>query len=71
MAETEFSLVRFKGDPDRSAKVYEGTEPLSAEDIADIIWWVTTLPGHVNVNSLEVMSINQSWGPFAVHREKV
>ena len=70
MAETEFSLVRFKGDPDRAGKVYEGTEPLTAGDIAEIVWWVTTLPGHVNVNSLEVMSINQAWGPFAIHREK-
>jgi NADP-dependent 3-hydroxy acid dehydrogenase YdfG len=70
MAETEFSLVRFKGDQDRSAQVYRGAEPLSAPDIADIIWWVTTLPVHVNVNSLEVMSIDQAWGPFAVHREK-
>jgi NADP-dependent 3-hydroxy acid dehydrogenase YdfG len=71
MAETEFSLVRFKGNPDRAATVYEGTEPLTAGDIADIVWWVTTLPRHVNINSLEVMSINQAWGPFAVHREKV
>jgi 3-hydroxy acid dehydrogenase/malonic semialdehyde reductase len=70
MAETEFSLVRFKGNGERAAQVYEGTDPLTAEDIADIVWWVTTLPVHVNVNSLEVMSINQSWGPFAVHREK-
>jgi 3-hydroxy acid dehydrogenase/malonic semialdehyde reductase len=71
MAETEFSLVRFKGNPDRAATVYEGTEPLTAGDIADIVWWVTALPGHVNINSLEVMSINQAWGPFAVHREKL
>jgi NADP-dependent 3-hydroxy acid dehydrogenase YdfG len=71
MAETEFSLVRFKGNPERAATVYEGTEPLTAGDIADIVWWVTALPRHVNINSLEVMSINQAWGPFAVHREKV
>ena len=70
MAETEFSLVRFKGDPDQAAKVYQGTEPLTAPDIADIVWWVTALPGHVNVNSLEVMSINQAWGPYAIHRSK-
>ena len=71
MAETEFSLVRFKGNSDRAATVYEGTEPLTAIDIADIVWWVTALPRHVNINSLEVMSINQAWGPFAVHREKL
>jgi NADP-dependent 3-hydroxy acid dehydrogenase YdfG len=70
MAETEFSLVRFKGNPERAATVYEGTEPLTAGDIADIVWWVTALPRHVNINSLEVMSVNQAWGPFAVHRQK-
>ncbi len=69
MAETEFSLVRFKGDPERSARVYEGTQPLTAPDIADIVWWTTSLPGHVNVNSMEVMSIDQAWGPYAIHRE--
>lgn len=68
MSETEFSLVRFKGDPHKAAKVYEGAEPLTPDNIADIIWWVTALPGNVNINSLEVMSIDQSWGPFAVHR---
>jgi hypothetical protein len=68
MAETEFSLVRFKGDATKAAKVYAGTEPLTAGDIAGIVLWVTGLPPHVNVNALEVMSINQSWGPMAVHR---
>jgi len=70
MAETEFSLVRFKGDSDKADKVYADTEPLTAEDIAGIILWVTNLPPHVNVNALEVMSIFQSWGPLAVHREQ-
>jgi 3-hydroxy acid dehydrogenase / malonic semialdehyde reductase len=70
MAETEFSLVRFKGDHDRSSQVYQGTEPLTAEDIADIVWWVSSRPAHVNVNSLEVMSIDQAWGPYAIHREE-
>ena len=68
MAETEFSLVRFKGDADRAAQVYAGTEKLTADDIAGIVGWVVALPSHINVNSLEVMSIHQSWGPFAVHR---
>ena len=68
MAETEFSLVRFKGDAQRAAKVYEGTAPLTAEDIAGIVAWVAGLPPHVNVNTLEVMSIDQSWGPFAINR---
>ncbi len=68
MAETEFSSVRFKGDQEKADKVYEGTEPLTAEDIAGIIKWASDQPEHVNVNFLEVMSVFQSWGPFAVHR---
>jgi len=68
MAETEFSTVRFKGDQQKAGKVYEGTEPLTAKDIAGIIKWVSDQPEHVNVNFLEVMSIYQAWGHFAVHR---
>jgi len=68
MAETEFSTVRFKGNRALAEKVYADTEPLTAEDIAGIIAWVTDLPPHVNINHLEVMSIFQSWGPLAVHR---
>lgn len=68
MAETEFSKVRFKGNEEQAVKVYAGTEPLTAEDVAEIIVWVSSLPEHVNINSLEVMSIFQTWGPLAVHR---
>ncbi|HEX9079786.1 MAG TPA: SDR family oxidoreductase [Desulfuromonadaceae bacterium] len=70
MAETEFSTVRFKGDEEKAAKVYEGAEPLTAEDIAETVAWVVGRPAHVNVNTLEVMSIHQTWAPFAVYREK-
>jgi len=70
MAETEFSKVRFKGDEDKAHNVYVGTEPLLPEDIADVVVWVSSVPARVNVNSIEVMSVNQSWGPFAVHRNK-
>lgn len=69
MAKTEFSQVRFKGDNEKAATVYDSTTPLSAEDIADIIVWLTSIPPHVNVNFLEVMSICQSWGHLAVHRQ--
>ncbi len=69
MAETEFSEVRFKGDSEKAGKVYNDTEPLRPEDIADIVFYTATLPEHVNLNAIEVMSINQSWGPLAVHRE--
>ncbi|MGB9081386.1 MAG: SDR family oxidoreductase [Desulfuromonadaceae bacterium] len=69
MAETEFSKVRFKGDDEQAADVYRGTEPLTAEDIAETVRWIVSQPPHVNVNTLELMSIDQSWGPFAIHRE--
>ena len=70
MAETEFSKVRFSGDEAKAAKVYEGTAPLTAEDIAETVQWVVNRPAHVNVNTLEIMSIDQAWGPFAIHREQ-
>jgi len=68
MAETDFSNVRFKGDTEKAATVYENTEPLTAEVIAEIVLFVTGLPEHVNVNALEVMSVFQSWNHLAVHR---
>jgi 3-hydroxy acid dehydrogenase / malonic semialdehyde reductase len=71
MAETEFSKVRFKGDDEKAHRIYEGTEPLLPEDIADIVVWVSTVPARVNINSVEVMSVSQSWGPLAVHRGNV
>lgn len=70
MAETEFSLVRFKGDAAKAAKVYAGADALSADDIADIVHWIAALPERVNVNSLEVMPTCQAWGAFAVHRRQ-
>ena len=70
MAETEFSKVRFKGNDEQAAGVYKGTEPLRAEDIAETVRWVVSQPPHVNVNTLELMSIDQTWGPFAIHREQ-
>ncbi|MDP3518076.1 MAG: SDR family oxidoreductase [Pseudohongiella sp.] len=68
MAETEFSLVRFDQAKDKADKVYEGTKPLSAEDIAEIIFWVCSTPAHVNINTLEVMPVCQAWGPLKVDR---
>jgi NADP-dependent 3-hydroxy acid dehydrogenase YdfG len=68
-AETEFSVVRVKGDAEKAAGVYENTEPLTARDIADIIHWVVSVPGHVNINRVEVMATFQTWAPFAIHRE--
>jgi 3-hydroxy acid dehydrogenase/malonic semialdehyde reductase len=70
MCETEFSLVRFGGDEERAKKVYEGMQALSAEDMAEVVYWTTTLPAHVNVNALELMPTQQAFSPFAVVREK-
>lgn len=70
MAETEFSVVRFKGDQEKADATYEGVAPLTGEDIAEIVFWVTNQPAHVNINSLEVMPTQQAWGPFMVSREK-
>jgi 3-hydroxy acid dehydrogenase/malonic semialdehyde reductase len=68
LAETEFSLVRMKGDAQMAGDVYTDTHPLKAEDIAEIVYWVTSLPSHVNVNALEVMPVCQAWSPFAIDR---
>ena len=65
---TEFSNVRFKGDDAAAAKVYEGTQPLTAKDIADTAYWIATLPPHVNVNSIELMPTCQGFSPFAINR---
>ena len=66
---TEFSNVRFHGDDARAANVYAGVQPLSAEDIAESVHWIATLPAHVNVNSIELMPVAQSFGGLTVHRD--
>ena len=58
--ETEFSVVRFHGDEERAAKVYEGFEPLVAQDIAETIWFVVNRPAHVNINDLLIMPTAQA-----------
>jgi len=69
LAETEFSLVRFKGDAAKAAKPYEGIDPLSADDVAETIFWSATLPRRVNINRLQVMPVMQAFGPFAFKRK--
>ena len=64
MAETEFSLVRFKGDAQRAHQVYEGVQPLRAEDVADILVWVARRPPHVNIDELLVKCVDQA----AIHK---
>ncbi len=60
MAETEFSRVRFHGDAERAAKVYEKITPLTPEDIADAILWAATRPAHVNIHSIVLTTIDQA-----------
>jgi len=69
MAETEFSLVRFKGDAEKARAAYHGFPPLSADDVAEAVVWCATLPAHVNVNRLELMSVMQSFAGFSIKRE--
>lgn len=65
---TEFSNVRFKGDDEKAARVYDKVEPLTAEDIAETIYWITSRPRHVNVNTIELMPVAQSFAGLSVHR---
>jgi 3-hydroxy acid dehydrogenase/malonic semialdehyde reductase len=69
MADTEFSLVRFGGDKAKADNVYAGMQPMTADDIAEAIHWAACLPGHVNVNVIELMATAQSWAPFQVARD--
>ncbi len=66
MAETEFSVVRFKGDTDRANAVYRGFEPLHPEDIADTVYYCATLPPHVCINDLTMTCINQASSMYTI-----
>jgi 3-hydroxy acid dehydrogenase / malonic semialdehyde reductase len=66
---TEFSLVRFGGDAGKADAVYAGVQPLTADDIAEAVHWVASRPAHVNVNTIELMPVAQSFAPFQIHRE--
>ena len=66
---SEFSQVRFHGDADKAAKVYDGTTPLTSEDVAESVFWAASLPAHVNINRIEIMPVCQASAAFAIHRE--
>ncbi|RLM26926.1 NADP-dependent 3-hydroxy acid dehydrogenase [Brenneria alni] len=66
---TEFSAIRFKGNEDKVTQTYDNTKPLTAEDVAEAVFWVATLPAHVNINSLEMMPVSQSFAGLNVNRE--
>ncbi len=69
MAETEFTIVRTGGDRKASDALYAGVTPMTADDLAETIWWIATLPPHLNINTIELMPVTQSFAGFAVHRE--
>lgn len=66
---TEFSNVRFRGDDTKAASIYANTQPLTPEDIADAVHWVTSRPAHVNINVMSLMPVAQAFGPLAVKRQ--
>jgi sulfoacetaldehyde reductase len=69
IAETEFTLVRTKGDQAASDRLYRGTTALSAEDIAEQMFHIATLPDHICINRVEVMPTRQAWSAFAIDRD--
>lgn len=68
LAETEFSQVRFKGDNERAAKVYDGLTPLSAKDIAEVVWFAANRPPHVVLNEIELSPLAQASAAY-IHRQ--
>lgn len=66
---TEFSDIRFKGDKNKASAVYAGVDALSADDIAETIYWIATRPAHVNINVISLMPVQQAFGPFAINRK--
>ena len=67
---TEFSTVRFDGDRDRATAMYAGADALTPDDVAEAVHWVATLPARVNINTLEMMPVSQSFGPLTISRRQ-
>ena len=70
LCESEFSLVRFGGDQAKYDATYAGAAAIQPQDIADTIYWIMTQPAHLNINSLEIMPVSQTWAGFAIERDK-
>jgi serine 3-dehydrogenase (NADP+) len=70
MAETEFTLVRTGGDQAASDALYADMDPMTADDHADLFWWLANLPPHLNINSIELMPVTQSWAGFSINRHQ-
>ena len=69
MAETEFTIVRTGGDKAASDTLYANMDPMTAEDLADLFWWLANLPPHLNINTIELMPVSQSWAGFTINRK--
>jgi NADP-dependent 3-hydroxy acid dehydrogenase YdfG len=70
LSQTEFSIVRLHGDKNKADDIYKGTQPITGDDIAEIVHWVASVPAHININAVEVMPVCQSCGPFVIHRDE-
>jgi len=68
MTETEFTVVRTGGNQEASDKLYKGANPMTPEDIAEVLFWIASLPPHMNINRIELMPVSQSFSPFQVFR---
>jgi 3-hydroxy acid dehydrogenase/malonic semialdehyde reductase len=68
MTESDFMLVRYKGDEEKRAKVYAGVDPMTPDDIAETVFWSCTLPRHLNINRMQMMPVMQAFGPIAAKR---
>jgi len=69
LSESEFSLVRFKGDQQKTDDIYKGANPLQPTDIANMMYWIATQPAHININTIEVMPISQSWSRLNIEKK--
>jgi serine 3-dehydrogenase len=69
LAETEFTIVRTGGDKQASDKLYAGMDPMTSEDLANLFWWLANLPPHLNINTVELMPVSQSFAGFTVSRQ--
>lgn len=69
LCESEFGLVRFGGDQARYHATYAGADPLQPQDIAETVFWLMNQPAHININTLEIMPVSQSWVGFAIERK--
>lgn len=71
LSESEFTLVRTGGNKDAYDSLYKGSQAIQPEDIAETLLWIAQQPAHLNINSLELMPVSQSWSPFAISRKEI